>query len=233
MRKLFIILLILFSLQSFAQNINRKNDNIPKFLFKCKLDSATGWAKDNYGEWKSYKNEVRVLKEDNSFIAYEIYETVFKDKEQVLFIYKFKGSHWKYPTLQQDLYYTNDVKFFLFNKDELNKIVNKKKKLNNSYSTTIDIFISGEVRDYDKKDLLKQIGKNIITQDGFDTKFIRTAYSFQFLGFPVEYNGNNLMRFYFNFPYSLYTSAFLETNIFDSFYFEVDLKDFYNFIYTQ
>jgi hypothetical protein len=137
MKKLLVFSMLLVSFVSYGQDrINKKPTTI---TIKKQLTQSIGWMLDKSGEWKSRPNRIPKadvdkilidyefdgLGEDN-FISYQVGEIKVDDSVYVILIKKSKDGFYKYESIQRGWTPCLSASYYIFTKNEFEKLKNIK-----------------------------------------------------------------------------------------------------------
>jgi tetratricopeptide (TPR) repeat protein len=251
-KKLLLLLLVVFGLNSSAQEIERSSSNLPIISdIKATLDNATGWVLQDDGNWLSASNKILLYNSERNryadalqklgrqnFDQLELREVLIGDEQYVVLIIRYKAGSFEFPALRQNFHKTENVRYVVFPAEKLEEIKKAANSFNQPTAINLEVYCSDNIIGYDKKQLITQIAFNIlrVTKMKEPSKFTMILALM-----PVIVNGEKLFRFryltLFN-QKSIYKQYLLPANKgrhFERNYFEVPyqtLVDFFGSIHT-
>ena len=233
MKGLFIILFGCFVFTSFSQS----RENRQKLSFKDsseKLTSSTGWSyNETLGEWVNYDN---VIEKDNrykttweslngefmmshkqqNFISIQTKSLIFNDEEFFVLLVKKVNGRYEYPSIREDWYTWEEVRGYVFNKIEYDKILEFDGEIKLKTKTSIDLEIP-QFGDYDEPLLLDLIQ----TEMNKEKSKYSPEYTFPIL--KTTSDGSEVIRFYVP---NYWSSTRSSSYDFDKEYFETTIPEF-------
>jgi hypothetical protein len=233
MKKITLIALLHITLLTFSQN--RVNEQLPIISqLNGILNISTGWLKNESGQWISSKNKIPNDLGENqkllgnyekysigvdNFISFEIRDITINGETYALILKKYRDGFYRYETIEKDWLPNNSYKFYVLDKNEINKIKNIMH--NESNNLQLDFIYYGDIKYINLKILTnamisKEINKIIKTYDNF------LGYK---LGLNIKcFDDKKLVQFYF---YEYIKGLENET---DDKYYETTLANFNAFI---
>lgn len=238
------ITIFFFIINTFCFGQNRVNDKLP-IITKTngQLLNASGWLKNNSGQWISKKNRIPYdlgtdqkklenyesysLGEDN-FISFELKNIKIKDSTYTILIKKFRDGFYDYPTIQEGWNFSNSYAYYIFENKELEKFKNIKADTLNTIEIALkatDIIKFVNFKTLTNTMIVKTIQENL-NEHSFinnETPFSNDLpYTFPTLYIDITYFKNkNIIQFYIS-PKTYETE--------NPKYYETDLTNFSNFI---
>lgn len=234
--------MLLISSLAYTQSVSRDSPDLPEISEPIvTLDHATGWFKDAVGEW--YSNDRAIGYDHLKKIDYGIEDydrsklDNFTHIELRTFTYKGKrlnallrhstiGSY-LYPSISQDWRTDNAIDFCAVENSDLGQVIKALTKNETAQRISLNCIYSESVNDKPvyNDSMMQQIVASVVSQQKdkdfggpFDTLCIDV--------FPVEYEGENLVRFNWNEKDILFHDYPFEPSSFDQSYYEVDFDSF-------
>lgn len=226
----------------FAQSVSRESPNLPRLSEPlASLDHGVGWFKDEVGEWHhndraigdDYNKNIDGIIEEYNRSQVEDYKVIelktlanLDEKFYVLLKHHFRG-HYRYPNISQDWTIDNAVDFCAFAPSESDKVSEalemkgtaQRVSLSCTYGAALsDRFLMGTT-------LEDEIIASIVIQrrGDYDTDQIDTVHIDVF---PIEYEGENLVRFHWRTEDIFFFDGSFDPATFDESYYEVDFASF-------
>lgn len=214
MKKIILILTLIFNVQLFSQE--RVSDVTPKIssTVNSSLNKATGWLFNPEGQWVSRDNRIPAFLSNDvkslidigenglgidNFISYEFRDIIIKDSTYCILIKKHKDGNYKYSSLKEGWYEYTTVVFYVFRKNELDKLNQIKNDSINLIS--IDVLYSNNMQFINTATYLTDISKEILRQ----SKETKTENSNNKLFFHIApYKSKKLVQFNIYSSYSSY-----------------------------
>jgi len=209
MQKTLLTIFILVAFFSKAQN--RINEKLPVIIKKNNaLILATGWLKNEAGQWTSGKNKIpRDLGENqkllgnyesyglgtDNFISMEIKDVTISDSTYAILIKKYRDGFYTYSSIQKGWNNKTSCKYYVFSKSELQKVRDiKNDSLNKLYFKIIyegdllfintktfnDVTISKDISSKIKENDYSKYEELVTRQLGFNFYFLKSKNIVQF-----------------------------------------------------
>jgi tetratricopeptide (TPR) repeat protein len=238
---------IIITLIAFGQGAIDPNMNFSTISkVHSRLLVATGWAMMDNGNWQSAsnkipfttakinKNETEKIKlgEDN-FIAFELLKVLIQNKQYNILIKKYHDGEFEFPMLNEGWRKFQSFTYYVFESGQLAKVLPEDVVFNNPYAVNLNVFCSGNVRDYNPKLINSYIAEKI--RKTLNTTSINTV-NLIFAVFPVKTQSEQIVRFKLIQSYSkkslydFYMSSMNKFKLFSSTYYSVNYHVFKSFI---
>lgn len=238
------ILILCLILNIFCYSQNRIDDKLPVISkTNGQLVNATGWLKNDSGQWISKKNKIPFdlgneqknlenfesysLGEDN-FISFEFKNIVIKDSTYTILIKKYRDGFYNYPAIREDWNFSDAYSYYVFENSELEKFKNIK---NDTLSEIkINLLLTDDVKFVNFKTLTNTMIAKTIQENINDHSFINRKTSFSYnlpFTFPhlyisvTNFKSKNIVQFFIS-PKTYVTE--------NPHYYETDLISFSKFI---
>lgn len=235
MKQYYLIIALLFTALSFSQE--RVNAALPKLnpVASGRIPEVTGWTQNDAGEWLSRKNRIpsnlsgedkilldhenEALGEDReNFIDISVRDVTINDSVYSILIKKFKDGFYKYSSIREGWIPTNNLDYFVFRKEELNKFKNLEP--NRVYEIKIDpIYTNDQMVSVTGKDYLKLVSEDLFKE----MKKNQSAPSKKLVIYFKLYN--NKVRFIIQ-SYTQYLSPNFTIDEFEKRYYETTKENF-------
>lgn len=247
MKKTFIFLFTLFlGFTLSAQEIERAKSNLPEISeVRAIIEEANGWVLQDNGSWLSAKNKILLYSSEQNryadplqklgrqnFEQLELQEVLIGDEQYIVFIIKYIGGTFEFPSLRQNFHKTKNARYVVFHADKLEEIMSAASTINEPTAVNLNVFCSDNIIDYDKKQLTTQIAYNILRVVKMEEP---SKFTMILALMPAIVNGEKLFRFrYVNLfnQKSIYQKYLLPANKsrhFERSYFEVPYQTFIDF----
>ena len=211
-----------------------------------RLLNAKGWAMMDNGNWLSAKNKIPFtnsktnvkesektkLGEDN-FIALELKKVLIQNKQYNIIVKKYHDGEFEFPLLKEGWRKFQSVTFYVFESGQLSKVLPDEVTFNNPFAVNLNVFCSGNIRDYNPQLINDYIAEKI--QKTLNTTSINTV-NLIFAVYPIKTKDEEAVRFKLiqtfskKSLYDFYMSSMNKYKLFSSSYYAVNYHVFKSFI---
>ncbi|AIN75116.1 hypothetical protein SAMN02745938_11179 [Flavobacterium psychrophilum DSM 3660] len=183
MKRLLQIMIIIFSVSAYTQE--RVNAVLPKIsaTVSSKLTIATGWLKNEDGQWISRKNRIPFKIENKfkqlidyekyalgengeNFISYELRDININDSIYCILIKRYNDGYYKYESINEGWTKNQSIDYHVFLKSELEKFKSIKNDTINNLEIPVlynNTFRYVNTTTFSNTDISKDISKQMLT----------------------------------------------------------------------
>ena len=259
-----------------AQTVERVNDPMPIVSdVLATQKGCAGWSKDDAGKWNYLVHTIPYRSKDarlnsfetdryvgvDNFYKLELRNAIIRNKKYPVLVIWREDGEYKYPLLQKGYTEFKSIRYFVFL--DMPLVIDEFKQFNRAYSVKFNPLVAGECCFLQwpsdlKERLQESIQINIGKYISFDnsgiakTNIDAISISFNLFVFPVQVNGEESVRFLFNYSARLpdnlginflraggvnsikfHESIGSDISEFDKWYFECPRKEFLGFWTTK